>query len=254
MATYQLRPMSAGEILDASFAILRHHFRVLFAVALVCEGLPQALGLYVQFGGGMLERPGLAVVALILRLVGYLLMTGATIRVVSEAYLGREPQLSEALDYAVSKMGRTLTAGIAQSILILLSSLLLIIPGIIVACGLSVAVQAAVLEPLNSGTDAVGRSWSLTKGFKGRALVLWAVVVALSVLLVIGIAVVTAVATLISQVLIVPALVLWALVSLLVYPFTSCVFTLFYYDLRVRKEAFDLELLSEHLGIESASG
>jgi hypothetical protein len=254
MATYQLRPMSAGEILDASFAILRRHFRVLFAVALVCEGVPQALGLYVQFGGGVLERPGLYVVAQCLNLVGYLLMTGATIRVVSEAYLGREPQLSEALDYAVSKMGRTLTAGIAQWVLILLSMLLLIIPGIIVACGLSVTVQAAVLEPLNSGSDGVGRSWSLTKGFKGRALVLGAVVAALFILLGIGVAIVTAVATLISPVLIVPALVLWALVSLLVYPFSSCVFTLFYYDLRVRKEAFDLELLSEQLGIESASG
>jgi len=41
-------------------------------------------------------------------------------------------------------------------------------------------------------------------------------------------------------------------VFLFFYPFTSCVFTLFYYDLRVRKEAFDLELLSQHLGIAAA--
>jgi len=44
----------------------------------------------------------------------------------------------------------------------------------------------------------------------------------------------------------------FALVFLFLYPFTSCVFTLFYYDLRVRKEAFDLELLSRHLGIAAA--
>jgi hypothetical protein len=39
-----------------------------------------------------------------------------------------------------------------------------------------------------------------------------------------------------------------AVVSLLIYPLLSCVFTLFYYDLRVRKEGFDLEMLSQQLG------
>jgi hypothetical protein len=40
-----------------------------------------------------------------------------------------------------------------------------------------------------------------------------------------------------------------ALVTLLIYPLIACVFTLFYYDLRVRKEGFDLEVLSGQLGI-----
>jgi len=41
--------------------------------------------------------------------------------------------------------------------------------------------------------------------------------------------------------------VLAACVSLLIYPVLTCVFTLFYYDLRVRKEGFDLEMLSRQL-------
>ena len=40
-----------------------------------------------------------------------------------------------------------------------------------------------------------------------------------------------------------------AFVSLFVYPVISCVFTLFYYDLRVRKEGFDLEILAKQLGL-----
>jgi len=32
------------------------------------------------------------------------------------------------------------------------------------------------------------------------------------------------------------------------YPLLTCVFTLFYYDLRVRKEGFDVELLATQLG------
>ncbi len=40
-----------------------------------------------------------------------------------------------------------------------------------------------------------------------------------------------------------------AIVRLLFYPLLTCVFTLFYYDLRVRKEGFDLEMLSGQVGI-----
>jgi hypothetical protein len=35
----------------------------------------------------------------------------------------------------------------------------------------------------------------------------------------------------------------------ILYPAISCVFTLMYYDLRVRREAFDLQMLSQRLGV-----
>jgi len=41
--------------------------------------------------------------------------------------------------------------------------------------------------------------------------------------------------------------VLLAILLLLYYPLLTCVFTLFYYDLRVRKEGFDLEVLAAQL-------
>src|SRR2546425_98752 len=167
MATMQLRPMAMGEILDASFALLRRHAGVFFGVAIVCQGLPTGLSLYVQFTGGAPQHFWPYVASQLLSFIGYLLVTGASIRVVSQAYLGNEPSLSDALDFAFGKIGRTL---------------------------------AAALLP----------------------------------------------------VLFVPALIGVGLIFLFFYPFTSCVFTLFYYDLRVRKEAFDLELLSQHLGITAA--
>ncbi len=253
MATAQLRPMSVGEILDASLALLRRHVGVFFSVAIVCQAVPQALSLYVQFTGGPVAHLGLSVTAQVLGLVGYFLMTGAAIRIVSQAYLGHEPQFGEALEYAFQKIGRSLAAGFATGILIALGCLLFLIPGIVVACGLAVALQAAVLEPLPSGTDGIGRSWALTKGFKGKALLLYFVTTVLLIVVFVGIALVTALAALISPALVGPALVIWALGSLLIQSFLSCVFTLFYYDLRVRKEAFDLDLLSEQIGIEPVS-
>jgi hypothetical protein len=249
MATMQLRPMAMGEILDASFALLRRHAGVFFGVAIVCQGVPTALGLFVQFSGGPAQHFGLYLFAQLLSFIGYLLVTGASIRVVSQAYLGNEPSLSDALDFAFSKMGRTLAAGFAAGILAGLAAILLLVPGIVVACGLSVAVQAAVLEPLPGGTDGLGRSWSLTRGFKWRAFGLYVVVIVLLMLFLLGFAVLAGLAAALVPLLLVPALIGVGLIFLFLYPFTSCVFTLFYYDLRVRKEAFDLELLSQHLGI-----
>ncbi|MGH7672712.1 MAG: hypothetical protein ACREMC_07420, partial [Gemmatimonadales bacterium] len=43
--------------------------------------------------------------------------------------------------------------------------------------------------------------------------------------------------------------VLAAALPVVMTPLLSCVFTLMYYDLRVRREAFDLEILSLQLGI-----
>src|SRR2546428_249866 len=252
MATMQLRPMAMGEILDASFALLRRHAGVFFGVAIVCQGLPTGLSLYVQFNGGAPQHFGLYVASQLLSFIGYLLVTGASIRVVSQAYLGTEPSLSDALDFAFGKIGRTLAAGFASGILAGLATILLIIPRIIVACGLSVAVQAAVLAPLPGGTDGLGRSWALTKGFRWRAFGLYVVVIVLLGLFLIGFGVIAGLAAALLPVLFVPALIGVGLIFLFFYPFTSCVFTLFYYDLRVRKEAFDLELLSQHLGITAA--
>jgi len=244
--------MAMGEILDASFALLRRHGGVFFGVAIVCQGVPTALSLFVEFNGGAGQHFGLYAFSQLLSFVGYLLITGASIRVVSQAYLGNEPSLSDALDFAFGKLGRTLAAGFATGILVVLASILLFIPGIVVACGLSVAVQAAVLEPLPGGTDGLARSWSLTQGFKWRAFGLYVVVIVLLILFLIGFGVIAGLAAALLPLLLVPALIAVGLIFLFLYPFTSCVFTLFYYDMRVRKEAFDLELLSQHLGITAA--
>src|SRR5438132_7255869 len=156
MATMQLRPMAMGEILDASFALLRRHAGVFFGVAIVCQGLPTGLSLYVQFNGGAAQLFWLYVASQLLSFIGYLLVTGASIRVVSQAYLGNEPSLSDALDFAFGKIGRTLAAGFASGILAGLAAILLIVPGIIVACGLSVRSEEHTSE-LQSHSDLVCR-------------------------------------------------------------------------------------------------
>ena len=254
MATNQLQPMSVGEILDAALNLMRSNFSVLIAIVVACQGVQAVLGVYVEQAGGAREHPLLYVVTQILTYIGYLLTTGATVYVVSESLLGRQPTFAQALAFARRKMGRIFFSGLAAGLVTVLAFLLLIIPGIVVACGFAVTVQAAVLEDLPDATSALGRSWDLTKGYKGKALTLGFVMFVLLFLVVLGLGLALGIVAAFIKFLTVPALIAVALLSLLIYPLMSCTFTLLYYDLRVRKEAFDLELLSQHLGALAAGG
>src|SRR2546422_10747760 len=59
-------------------------------------------------------------------------------------------------------------------LLTFLALIALVIPGVVVACGYSVAAEVAALESGSAG-GALRRSWGLTKGVKLEALGLWGV-------------------------------------------------------------------------------
>ena len=258
MATVQLRPLSFGEILDASFSVYRRIFGTLVAIAIVCQGIPSVLEIYLNMAGGVIYNPVLWLITLILGAVAALFSFGASLRAISEAYLGGQPTVGGALRYALRKAWRLFVSGVAAYLLILLASLLFLIPGVIVAAGYTVVPQVAVLEELRASTDALGRSWRLTKGFKWRAfgliIVSFVIVYApIFAIWIIGGAIVGFGGALDetgagggSAMVIIS--VVASLAWLALYPILNCVFTLFYYDLRVRKEGFDLEHLSQLLG------
>jgi hypothetical protein len=248
MADYQLRPLSIGEILDGALVLLRRHFALVLGIAVVCEGIPTAMDVYIDLTGGGSQSPGLSLLDRLLTLVGSVLVTGATVRVVSEAYLGRTPLFGDAMRFAGSRFGTILGANIMSGFLTVLATLALVIPGIVVACGYSVAAEAAALES-GSASEALRRSWDLTKGFKWKALALGVVSIGLILVVYLGAGVLGGIMGEVMGGLDEVLAVLAACVSLLIYPLISCVFTLFYYDLRVRKEGYDLEMLSRQLGL-----
>lgn len=254
MATYQLRAMSVGEIMDGGFVIFRRYFGTLMAILVVCEGIPLALMIYSGLAtAGVNFTPaniGLFLLAWLLFGIGGLIAAGAIVHVISEGYLGREPTVGGALTFALGKIWGILVAGIVKYLLIGLAALFFIVPGIIVACGFAVVTQAVVLES-GSALDAIGRSWRLTKGFKGKALILGFIIYVLVSLPGLAMGVLAGLFPPLETVF----GVIGQVVGFMIYPLVACTFTLFYYDLRVRKEAFDLEHLSRqlHFGPEPAS-
>src|SRR2546422_4723219 len=100
----ELRPMRVGEILDAGLAVYRRHFGLLLQVGLVALWLPVAANVYVQVGGGQLAHPVLYIFANVLQYFGSLVLTASAVRIISDSYLGRAPQLGDAVTFAMSKV------------------------------------------------------------------------------------------------------------------------------------------------------
>ena len=112
-----------------------------------------------------------------------------------------------------------------------------------------------VLESPPTAVAAMGRSWELSKGYRGK--VLLTTLCAFLLLLVPSFAV-EAIWGLLGGVAGdsggVAQLVASSLLSMLIYPFFYVVLTVLYYDLRVRKEGFDLEVLASSLSLRVIQG
>ena len=256
MALAVLRPLAFGEVLDQAFGLYRRCFLPLLMISLVCSGLPTLLNLAIQARGGAMEMAGLALVTLVLSLLGGALANCASTFVVSEQYLGRTLEPAEALRRAWPRAGNIIATTLTVGFLTAIGFLLLIVPGIIAAAGFSLAVTASALEGLASDA-ARKRSWELTRGFRWHMLGLMIVYGIVVWILVIGFGVLGTFlsgagpgsdpATLAAAATGAPVLIasaLGALVTLAVNPILYCILIVAYYDLRVRKEAFDLDLLA----------
>ena len=248
MVSTTLRPLSVGEILDVSFSLYRQHFATLGTVAILCSGIPVLLSLYIEASGGVLQNRAHAGV-----LYG-----------VHRAELDRHGRdgvhrLRELSGPSAKRRRRLAAVGTAggqahrlQSALAIVMGfgfLFFLIPGVVLLCGLLLAFPSLVLEPGSSPTGALSRSWSLTRGARWRMLGLLVTLVVLLYVPIIALGSIAAVVLPTGRgrhpgVL---TLALIGVIQMVLYPFFYCVLTVAYYDLRVRKEGFDLEVLASTL-------
>jgi hypothetical protein len=256
MTGVALRPLSVGEIIDASFQVYRRHFGALAMIVLVCNSVPLLFQIFVEASGGGREHPVMMLGYYILYVVLSSIATAATVFVVSESYLGRAITARDALNRATPFVGRVIMASILFGFLAMIGFVLLIVPGVIIVCGLVLATPALVIEALPSATAALGRSWSLTGGFRlkilGLLFLLGVIMVlpwlAVSMLMgVIGAMAAMGGAGRSPMLFVVLGVAIGGLVQFFLYPLSHAALTIAYYDLRVRKEGFDLEILASTL-------
>ncbi|HEV2749952.1 MAG TPA: hypothetical protein VGV12_05440 [Gemmatimonadales bacterium] len=287
-----IRPMNFGEILDGALVMYRRYFGLFLKLAVVVLAVPALLFVYVgaRWQGALTtptQNSGAAMVSLLLWLfpilivyfLAGLVLTAGTVRIISDAYLGRTPSLQDALALGLSKLWALVGVGLGKGTIVLLAAfgvaivvglltviaksagvggvLLIFVAGaagawfvVYVLCGYGVTTPVVVLEELGSSFDSFRRSWELTRGFRGKVFGLGAIAFLLFNALPNWILSVPAALTKLSMPGLSIALSAVAtIVPVILTPAISAVITLMYYDLRVRREAFDLQVLGERLGI-----
>lgn len=256
----QLRPLQISEILDRTLRLYRSHFMLLISIPLLAAVPIVGLQVVSQF-----IWHSTRLVDLIQNSFVQVLVSSALVVMISQAYLGSPPSTGEAYRVAARRYGSAWGSNFLMGLAIVLpfvalacGATMLIVSGgiwIILLLALpyvaflgtrwSLTLPGILLEHLDA-MSGLRRSWSLTEG------VFWKVFATsfLANLLILILATVPQLAIgyglemLISDLNILSVIetVLSQLSLILTTPISIGVTVVLYYDLRVRKEGFDLEL------------
>jgi hypothetical protein len=245
MPVAELRPLSIGELLDKTFSLYRSHFLLFVGIMAVPGIIPLALG--ILFEMIRFDLVGSFIIFLAHTVV-YAMALAATVSAVSEVYLGHNTTILGAYAKVRGRALRTLWMLAVLGLAIGVGFLLFIVPGVLVAIWYAVAIPAAIVENLKTGA-AFRRSESLTKGRRGS---IFLVFVLFFVLNYGALALFDFPAALLYDVW--PSVTSYVIQKLatfvsgaLVGPLLTVGLSLMYYDLRVRKEGFDLQLMLSSL-------
>jgi hypothetical protein len=266
-----LRPLSVGEILDRAFRLYRNHFLVLIgigAIAFVPITLLQILS-QVTFGDAQ-------IVTLLESAFVACLVQGSLAQAIACAYLGESFTIGSAYRFAFRRYGSLWGA-------IFLEGLAIGVPVALLACGFIVMARASgeagliilmvlvlpyaaflgtrwlvtipsiVLQGLSAG-EGMRRSWDLTAGVFWRVLA----ISILSYLLTFLITQLPGLALTYGLTYIAPGNLLGPVAELattgfsliLASPLSMGIIVLLYYDLRVRREGYDLELRAREMSAD----
>ena len=183
--------------------------------------------------------------------------TGACFKAVADGYVGNRAEWRPALRYAARRLHSILWVTFLGAFLSFLGLILLIVPGVYLYISFAVAIPVLLTEELK-GRHALGRSRQLVKG---RFWPTFGVVVLGAILVGIVQGALAALAgaasfsngpdTFASYTAETIASVVGSLIAT---PLTAAFITVLYFDLRVRKEAFDLQLLAQQIGVDPAPG
>jgi hypothetical protein len=254
-----LRPLGVGEILDAALAVYRQHAVSLWKIVAVVLALPAALSGVIAVAQHQIDSSGdsrndatLLLLSLVAELVGVLatfLATAAAYRLVADAYMGRAVDPAASLRFGVQRFGAVLWVSFLAFLGIFAAFFLFVVPAVYLAVAWSIAVPVLLGENLR-GRRALSRSRALVRGrwWPCCGVLVLAVVLAAIVALAFGLLINEITGNTDSDPLIFFSSGITTLITdSLVLPFQVAVTTVLYIDLRVRKEGFDIQLLTHSL-------
>jgi hypothetical protein len=284
----ELRPLGVGEILDVAIKISWRTALTLFRIVVLVVAPVQLIASLVTTSASTgdsfttttdasgrqsvhLHHPYLFATSLaavlVLSIVASTLATAACFKAVADAYLGQRPTWRTSLAFALRRLGSILLviliAVVVLAVILVVMifafvlfvplGILCVAPAIWIAVRWSVSIPALLTEGVR-GTAALGRSWRLVRGrwWGSFAVIVIGTLLSLIVSSVVqyglaGAALAGTGSSSAAEVII--GTIGGTIASMLTTPFTAAFIAVLYFDLRVRKEGFDLELLAERIGL-----
>ena len=262
MSAAAYRARSATELIDATFQLLRKNFPQFYTLAALFY-VPIAIIPQLIIPAGFRSGDPAAVASLgtsffiwfvvifVLFIVLSAIFQTAMFYACSDAYLGRPVDIADVLRRAMRRAGAMAYGYFLQGFCVVLATLFFIIPGIYVGLALFAVPCVVAFEDIQVGSS-LGRSSDLSKGLKGHiflTMFLAGVIYAVAGVIIAILAYVVAggfgKVTVLSQ-------TVNALGTSLIVPMFPLALTLLYYDARIRKEGFDIELMAQQVGGPSA--
>jgi len=246
---YELKEYSFGETIGKGFNLYFNNFIQIFLISLLCRAPlilvmryfnwlnPDQLAKSFNFARFGVVMPT--------SLITQSILSAWIIYLVSKKFLEDSSIFSDqkAISF-LPKLFPIIGLSIVVGLLTILGALALIIPGIIIALGYSVATNVLVIEGKTIG-KSMKRSWELTKGDKGRIFGL------LFVTCIIVICIRTPLSFVLRFLLKDKELLTYLsmILSALTGPIQSCILVVIYFNLRIKKEGFNIEHLAEQFSL-----
>jgi hypothetical protein len=239
---YEIRAMSAGEILDTGFRLLRNHVVPLVGIAAIVN-VPLAVAQAFMAEETRVSPESmnfghlaiLAVALLSMAVLSPIVQTAITV-LLGDAYLDRATSIGSAFRRALSILVPLIGTSLLAGLIAIPAFLALLIPGIWFVLGLAVLSPVMILER-RFGMSGIRRCLELMKNNRSRAAGIGLVVAVLSVALGFGFGLAGRISPILGA-------VATGLAGSVTSAFAAAVFVALYFDIRCRKEAFEIEHLA----------
>jgi hypothetical protein len=248
-----LGSMSLGDILDRGIKLFFGRLGTFFLISFICLGPLLIVGFVLPPRdplSTLIQAPVTLLLSLILRPIN----TAAILFVICQEYLGQKVDASDSLRFAFGRFGRLLGASILAGLIIMVGAMLCLVPGLIFAVWYVFVGQVVVMENLG-GDKALRRSKELTADHRWRAFGLLMLLVVVQIIVGAAFGALNFVLpthefvptdTGVSAVLnyrnyCIQQGFVW-FIQVFVESYSAICFTLLYFDVRNRKEGFDLQL------------
>jgi hypothetical protein len=251
--TPRFEAMTTGVLLDRAFRLYGGNFSLMLGITAAAYVPYYAAMLLIKAGaGGNAGAPGRTITVILSELLFIILWaslalpiaTGAGTYAISERYLGNEVTIGQALNRAVKSLWTLSVAQFAVVLWVFIGFVLLIVPGILWSLSYALVVPVVLVEG-RKAAPSLRRSWELVKDNRWKVFAVLLIVSALQWLLGFGVGSLSRLFLTLESGS--GTLMRWTLenvTTIFLTPLGIIADILLYYDFRIRKEGFDLEMLS----------